>query len=170
MAPTRAGSPPPQMGAIAAKQWGAASAMAHAEAAHTQARDRAPLWIHVVVLRDGIEERQEGLRAQASLGGIAARRQKETRAAPRRCWPRHGASPAVDPAPFPRAMEKQQQRPALRVDGIRCREQQEVGERTPVRPGPSEGVGCCTPVWCMGSSWGGMRPKALAVLPAGCSP
>ena len=44
-------------------------------------------------------------------------------------------------APFPRAMEKQQQRPALRMDGIRCREKQEVGERTSVRPGPSEGVG-----------------------------
>ena len=52
---------------------------------------------------------------------------------------------ALDPlqimAPFPRAMEKQQQRPALRVDGIRCREKQEVGELTPVRPGPPEGVG-----------------------------
>jgi hypothetical protein len=44
-------------------------------------------------------------------------------------------------APFPRAMEKQQQRPALRVDGICCREKQEVGKRTPVRPGPPEGVG-----------------------------
>ena len=38
-------------------------------------------------------------------------------------------------------MEKQQQRPALHVSGIRGGEKQEVGERTPVRPGPLEGVG-----------------------------
>jgi len=114
-----------------------------AEAAHTQARDRAPLWIYVVVLHDGIEERQEGLRGPGFPRG-ALRRDHDKRKIGL-LLDDVGHAMALHPlqilAPFPRAMEKQQQRPALRMDGIRCREKQEVGERTSVRPGPSEGVG-----------------------------
>jgi len=104
-----------------------------AEAAHTQAPDRAPLWIHVVVLRDGIEERQEGRRGPGLPRGALRRDHDERKIG--LLLDDVGHAMVLHPlqiiAPFPRAMEKQQYRPALRVAGIRCREKQEVGELTP---------------------------------------
>ena len=91
-----------------------------AEATHNPAGDIEPLWIDIVVLLDIIEQRQEGLRRPGFCRGTLRRDHEQGKSGLLQsilATPWRFTSCRLSPL-FPRAMQKQHQRPALRAHSV----------------------------------------------------